>query len=233
MISVIIVIHSPLYMYMTMFCFSTDLEYRAMLQDVFTAVWYNGTVSLVYPAIFKSSCLFYIYFFPFDEQKCSMRFGSWTYDRAHMIFDLDTDKGTDISYYQYNTEWGLASFTYEIREDFQHECCEERMQDITFYITLRRRPIMHFYYLYFPNILINIIATFQFLLPCDSTEKVTLGITILLAMIVYLLLLEEMLPMTEVVPIIGKMFINISAASAPLHFLASHFTLPCHCSASS
>ena len=78
------------------------------------------------------------------------------------------------------------------------------MQDVTYSIRLRRRYIMLFYYLYFPNILINIIATFQFLLPCDSTEKVTLGITILLAMIVYLLLMEEMLPQTQTVPIIGK-----------------------------
>lgn len=78
------------------------------------------------------------------------------------------------------------------------------MHDVTYKLTLRRRSIMLFYYLYFPNILINIIATFQFLLPCDSTEKVTLGITILLAMIVYLLLMEEMLPQTEDVPIIGE-----------------------------
>ena len=41
---------------------------------------YNGSCLYVPPGIFKSTCKIDITWFPFDEQRCSMKFGSWTYD---------------------------------------------------------------------------------------------------------------------------------------------------------
>jgi len=32
------------------------------------------------PGIFKSTCKIDITWFPFDDQHCEMKFGSWTYD---------------------------------------------------------------------------------------------------------------------------------------------------------
>lgn len=32
------------------------------------------------PGIFKSTCKIDITWFPFDDQRCEMKFGSWTYD---------------------------------------------------------------------------------------------------------------------------------------------------------
>ena len=43
-------------------------------------VAHNGSCNIVPPGIFKSTCKIDITWFPFDDQNCTMKFGSWTYD---------------------------------------------------------------------------------------------------------------------------------------------------------
>lgn len=41
---------------------------------------HDGTVTWKPPAIYKSFCEIDVEYFPFDEQTCYMKFGSWTSD---------------------------------------------------------------------------------------------------------------------------------------------------------
>jgi len=40
----------------------------------------NGNVTWLSMVIFRSSCAIDVKYFPFDEQNCTMKFASWTYD---------------------------------------------------------------------------------------------------------------------------------------------------------
>ena len=41
---------------------------------------YNGTVTWNPPAIYRSQCYMDVEYFPFDEQMCHLKFGTWAYD---------------------------------------------------------------------------------------------------------------------------------------------------------
>ena len=43
-------------------------------------LYHEGRVEWKPPAIYHSSCEMDVEYFPFDEQTCVMKFGSWTYD---------------------------------------------------------------------------------------------------------------------------------------------------------
>lgn len=46
----------------------------------------NGSCLYVPPGIFKSTCKIDITWFPFDDQRCEMKFGSWTYDGFQVCY---------------------------------------------------------------------------------------------------------------------------------------------------
>ncbi|KAI4487330.1 hypothetical protein M0804_005479 [Polistes exclamans] len=67
----------------------------------------NGTCLYVPPGIFKSTCKIDITWFPFDDQRCEMKFGSWTYDGFQLDLQLQDESGGDISSFITNGEWDL------------------------------------------------------------------------------------------------------------------------------
>lgn len=77
--------------------------------------------------------------------------------------------------------------------------------DITFYITLRRKTLFYTVNLILPTVLISFLCVLVFYLPAEAGEKVTLGISILLSLVVFLLLVSKILPPTSLVlPLIAK-----------------------------
>ena len=49
---------------------------------------HDGSMLYVPPGIFKSTCKIDITWFPFDDQSCELKFGSWTYNGFKVKFPL-------------------------------------------------------------------------------------------------------------------------------------------------
>jgi len=51
----------------------------------------NGLISLNVPTIIESSCKIRVDNYPFDQQNCELKFGSWTYDAAGIALTLEVN----------------------------------------------------------------------------------------------------------------------------------------------
>ena len=79
---------------------------------------------------------------------------------------------------------------------------------MTFTIHIRRKTLFYFNNLIVPCFLITALGLLTFVLPPATGERVTLVITTLLAMTVFMLMIAEKTPTTsKVTPLIGKFFI--------------------------
>lgn len=71
---------------------------------------YDGNNSWMAPAIFQSICRIDIKYFPFDEQKCHMKFASWAYDVSKLdVYVNYKEMGLVEGVYQPSNEWDLVS----------------------------------------------------------------------------------------------------------------------------
>ena len=89
-----------------------------------------------------------------------------------------------------------------------YDCCPKPYVDITYTIHLRRRSLFYTLYLIVPALIITAMVLVGFFLPPESGERMQLGITVLLAMIVFLQLVYQNLPSTSnSAPLLGKFYI--------------------------
>lgn len=96
------------------------------------------------------------------------------------------------------------------RNEIYYNCCPEPYIDITFVIIIRRRTLYYFFNLIVPCVLIASMAVLGFTLPPDSGEKLSLGVTILLSLTVFLNMVAETMPATsDAVPLLGNNLVEI------------------------
>lgn len=104
-----------------------------------------------------------------------------------------------------STEWDLTYVQIKTNVDYYSCCPNEPYPDVKVTIRIARKPMFYVFNLILPCVLITGIALLGFYMPSDSGEKVTLGITTLLSMTVFLMLVAESMPPTShTLPLIGK-----------------------------
>lgn len=161
-----------------------------------------------FPSVIHNRCVIDVSHFPYDVQICKFVFGSWSYHGLELDFVPKNPSG-DLSSMDVNSEWQLPSFLAK-RHAFYYSCCPEPYPDVTFYLEMRRKPRFHVVSLIIPSSLIAGMGVFGFLLPCESGEKVSLEITVMLSLAVFQILIADSLPHSaDHVPYLGELFLQI------------------------
>ena len=88
--------------------FSADGNFEVTLATKAT-LFHDGLVEWKPPAIYHSSCEMDVEYFPFDEQTCVMKFGSWTYDGFQVVLLLL-----------------LSEFNFSLQVDLRHQDADIR-----------------------------------------------------------------------------------------------------------
>ncbi|VBB31984.1 unnamed protein product [Acanthocheilonema viteae] len=205
---------------------NADSNYNITISTKAT-LHYDGQVTWEPPAIFKTLCQIDVRWFPFDEQKCHFKFGSWTYTENLLNLELldgkaryelemnengeldnvtIVEEGIDLSDYYPSVEWDIMSRVAKRHTKNYLTCCSDGTYvDIMFYLELRRKPLFYTVNLVFPCVGISFLTIVAFYLPSRSGEKVTFCILTLVALTVFYLLLKDIIPATSIaLPLIGK-----------------------------
>ncbi|XP_006111167.2 neuronal acetylcholine receptor subunit alpha-6 [Pelodiscus sinensis] len=199
--------------------FQVESKTKALLKS-------DGMITWTPPAIFKSSCPMDITFFPFDHQNCSLKFGSWTYDKAKIDLLIIGSK-VDMNDLWENNEWEIVDAS-GYKHDIKYNCCEEIYTDITYSFYIRRLPMFYTINLIIPCLFISFLTLLVFYLPSDCGEKVTLCISVLLSLTVFLLVITEIIPSTSlVIPLVGE-YLLFTMIFVTLSIVVTVFVLNIH-----
>uniref|UniRef100_A0A914LJ76 Uncharacterized protein n=1 Tax=Meloidogyne incognita TaxID=6306 RepID=A0A914LJ76_MELIC len=150
---------------------------------------YRGDVLWVPPAIYKSSCIIDVEYFPFDEQVCHLIFGSWTYNENEIKMEFEQAELMDLSEYAKSVSsiWDVI--------DAPASLVNSRSR-IKFQLRIRRKTLFYTVVLIIPTVLMAFLSMAVFLLPTDS---------VLLSIVVFLLLVSKIMPPTSsTIPLVAK-----------------------------
>ena len=153
------------------------------------------------PATLLSQCKIEVARFPFDEQICNVTIGSWTYSGRKINLTY-SEKEANMENFIRNGEWLVKSAT--LNNEVKLYGPEKiPYPDVTLSLKIKRRPLYYGLNIVIPCALIAILALFSFLLPSDHGERMSLVITVLLALSVYMLIISGSLPATsDAVPVL-------------------------------
>uniref|UniRef100_A0A3Q3NFZ8 5-hydroxytryptamine receptor 3A-like n=1 Tax=Labrus bergylta TaxID=56723 RepID=A0A3Q3NFZ8_9LABR len=143
-----------------------------------------------------SSCRLEIYSFPFDIQNCSLTFGAY----VHFAEEILKESRQVI---QTNGEWelvGLSVTPYTLT-------LEESYSEVRYNIVIRRRPTIYVVNLLIPSCFLVTVDLFSFFLPPHSVDRGSFKMTLILGYTVFLLIMNDLLPVTgETTPLINVFF---------------------------
>jgi len=116
---------------------SANLKDMMRCWDSNPLIYSTGQVLWVPPCQISSHCNFTLDKYPYGEQKCQIKFGSWTYDQELLDLELfGGQQSASLDVYGSN-EWKIVENIAK-RNEKTYPCCPEPYTDITYNFTIQR-----------------------------------------------------------------------------------------------
>ncbi|CAL8272279.1 unnamed protein product [Arctogadus glacialis] len=166
----------------------------------------DGKIYDYSPVRVVSSCRLNIYTFPFDVQNCTFTFNSYTHTNKEIVVNLNRP----ITQILKNTlavmstvgEWQLIDITAR-----KESHAGFKIDELIFHIGLRRKSTLYVVNLLIPSCSLITVDLFSFLLPPQSVDRSAFKMTLILGYTVFLLLMNDLLPVTgDTIPLINVFF---------------------------
>ncbi|XP_030646984.1 5-hydroxytryptamine receptor 3E-like [Chanos chanos] len=168
----------------------------------------NGVVHDSLPFHVISSCSLDIYTFPFDIQNCTYSFNSYKHNsqdvRLHIGLSVEEMLRDSFEVMETRGEWQLIDLK-AIKPQTDYEGIS--WDTLVFYIVLKRRPTLYVVNLVIPSCFLLAVDLLSFLLPPQSVDRSSFKMTLILGYTVFLLLMNDLLPVTgHNIPLINVFF---------------------------
>lgn len=226
----------------------------AMIQEfekIRVLISHDGKVHWEPGGVFMTTCDIDITYFPFDTQvsivlksttrwhlyfiqvlhhatlslqACPIEIGAWAYKSTRMNLTSVSDS-IETHEFKVNGEWAIRG-TKARWDEITLPCCPDiRYSKVVFTMFLDRRYMFYIMNIVLPCCLLSVLILVVFCVPPDAGEKISAGISVLLAFTVFLLMLADNVPRTSLdVPIIG-MSLWCDASQMQNFFVIDSFVL--------
>ena len=169
--------------------------------------------------LWKTICKVRSTYFPFDRQHCTIIIRSGSYDTQSMKFV----RRRPIQGHPFiSGEWELTDAYTHVTDERVSDFGQVNYSLVHFTLILKRNYVYYFIKIILPFTLVSMVTLFTFLLPPQSGEKLTLNVTILLSLVIYLQLISGYIPKSDNETPILTLFCN---ANFFLVFLSSVMTI--------
>ncbi|XP_042871166.1 neuronal acetylcholine receptor subunit alpha-6-like [Penaeus japonicus] len=200
--------------------------------NVHVVVYPDGKVLWVPPSIFRARCPIDLTYWPYDTQRCTLLFGSWTKNGWELDLQLLHNR-TQIYTQMFmmdSHKWQFVEGTLH-RRSMIYKCCPEPYVSMEVTLTIRRVSPSFASTVIVPALVISLLTLVQFLLPLRETKRVTVGCVSTLLTLIALFYVANSLPsLSYSAPIIVKFYgqalvmvlLSVGVSAAVLRLTDAH-----------
>ncbi|KAE8284220.1 5-hydroxytryptamine receptor 3A [Larimichthys crocea] len=182
-------------------------------QNLYMSVTYNGMVISEEDIKVVSTCKMDVHKFPFDTQRCNISIGSAIHsvDEIRVLPFSNSSRATQFSREVMKTqgEWEFLQLTVDTANFTFHD---REWEQLVYTFTVKRRPLLHVINFLLPILFFLSLDLASYFIADHRGEKLGFKVTVLLAISVLLLILNDILPsMSNKTPLVATYCIVIFA----------------------